>query len=264
MSILLPLYVYPHAGAWSPLYSAAKAHPDVDFTVVVNPCSGPCMNGSLPDKVYLDEIPKLKTFENIRTLGYVATHYGAKELNSVLAEIDTYANWPKVTNNTKLRVDGIFFDETPSGYSVVKYDYLKAASQAVRNKTRFRDHFVVHNPGLVAPALLNSPTVLQNSFLNLSDITVVFEETFAKWLDKATFDPLRTHNIRRSKLAVILHSLPNLSKTVLDFVVQQVEETADWLFLTDVGVKDEYYHGFSAIFEDVVRSVDGGAEEWEQ
>jgi hypothetical protein len=51
--------------------------------------------------------------------------------------------------------------------------------------------------------------------------------------------------------------LPNLSKQVLDFVVEQVEETADWMFLTDVKEKDEYYHSFSPVFDEMVRSVDG-------
>jgi hypothetical protein len=91
----------------------------------------------------------------------------------------------------------------------------------------------------------------------LTDLTVVFEETFEKWIDKDTLDPLQSHKIRRSKLAVILHSLPNLGKEVLDFVVEQVEETADWLFLTDVQEKDEYYHSFSPVFAEMVASVDG-------
>ncbi|KAF2009891.1 hypothetical protein BU24DRAFT_357522 [Aaosphaeria arxii CBS 175.79] len=257
MSILLPLYVYPQAGAWNPLYIAAKAHPDVEFTVVVNPCSGPC-NGSLPDATYLSEIPKLRTFENIRTLGYVATNYTTKDLSQVLSEIDTYANWPKTANNTKLKVDGIFFDETPSEFVREKYEYLKVASQKVKNGTAFRDRFVVHNPGLLPKTLLTTPTPFQTSYLNLTDITVLFEETFTKWLDATTFDSLRSHKIKRDKLAVILHSIPNLSNTVLDFVVEQVEDSADWLFLTDISQKDEYYHSFSPIFQDVVEAVDRG------
>ena len=200
-------------------------------------------------------------YENIRTLGYVATNYTTKPLNDVLKEIDTYAAWPRVSNDTKLRVDGIFFDETPSTYDPFKYNYLSHASQAVKNGTRFRHRFVVHNPGLIPPALITSPTFAQNSYTNLSDITVMFEEKFDKWLDRSTFDALQSHRIRRSKFAVILHSLPNLSKRVLDFVVEQVQEAADWVFLTDVGTKDEYYHSFSTIFEDLVKSVDGGAEE---
>jgi hypothetical protein len=60
----------------------------------------------------------------------------------VLAEIDMYAAWPKMTNNTKIKVDGIFFDETPSTYDAFKYNYLSTASQAVKNGSRFQDRFV--------------------------------------------------------------------------------------------------------------------------
>lgn len=258
MSILLPLYVYPHSGAWDPLYAAAKAHPDVDFTTILNPCSGPCTN-TLPDSFYLSEIPKLRTYHNIRTLGYVATNYTSKDINMILSEINTYANWPKLSNNTKLRVDGIFFDETPSTFTPEKYQYLKTVSQAVKNTTTFRDRFVVHNPGNIPPSLLTNRTALAtSSYLNLSDITVIFEETFSNWLDKATFDTLQSHEIRRSKLAVILHSIPRLSRKVLDFVVEQVEDAADWVFLTDISQKDEYYHSFGGIFKDLVEAVDRG------
>jgi hypothetical protein len=215
--------------------------------------------GSLPDQVYLDEVPKLRAYSNIRTLGYVATHYADKDIDSVLAEIDIYARWPKVTNITKMRVDGIFLDETPSTYDADDYEYLKRAGQAVRNSTTFKDRFVAHNPGLISPSILNSKTVLQESYLNLTDITVVFEETFDKWLDKDTMTPLQTHKIRRSKLAVILHSLPNLSKEVLDFVVEQVEETADWVFLTDNSGEGDYYHSLSPMFVDLVKAVDGSS-----
>ena len=84
----------------------AEAHRNLDFTVIVNPCSGPCV-GSLPDQVYFDEVPKLRAYPNIRTLGYVATHYAEKDIADVLAEIDIYAKWPKVTNIPQMRVDGI-------------------------------------------------------------------------------------------------------------------------------------------------------------
>lgn len=120
---------------------SAQAHRNVDFTVILNPCSGPCL-GSLPDQVYLDEIPKLRSYPNIRTLGYVATHYTDKPIESVLAEIDIYARWPKIANETGFRVDGIFLDETPSTYSVDEYEYLKVAAQAVRNGTTFKHRFV--------------------------------------------------------------------------------------------------------------------------
>lgn len=125
--------------------------------------------------------------------------------------------------------------------------------------TLLKSALQVHNPGLIEPSLLSSPTFTQQSYVNISDLTVVFEETFDKWLSRPNFDALQAHRIRRSKLAVILHSLPDLSKKVLDFVVEQVQEAADWVFLTDIKVKDEYYHSFSGIFQDLVKSVDGGA-----
>jgi hypothetical protein len=98
--------------------------------------------GSLPDQVYLDEVPKLRAYPNIRTLGYVATHYAEKPIDDLLAEIGMYEKWPKIANDTKMRVDGIFLDETPSTYDAEEYQYLKTASQAVRNGTTFKDRFV--------------------------------------------------------------------------------------------------------------------------
>jgi hypothetical protein len=115
----------------------------------------------------------------------------------------------------------------------------------------------VHNPGLMPADVLDSKAVYQDSYLNLTDITVVFEEAFDKWIDADTLVPLQSHKVKRSKVAVLLHSLPNLSRQVLDFVVDQVEESADWLFLTDVKEDDQYYHSFSSVFANMVASVDG-------
>jgi hypothetical protein len=98
--------------------------------------------GSLPDQVYLEEIPKLRAYPNIRTLGYVATNYAEKDIEDVLAEIEVYSRWPKVTKIAKMRVDGIFLDETPSTYDADDYAYLKRASQAIRNGTTFGDRFI--------------------------------------------------------------------------------------------------------------------------
>lgn len=107
----------------------------------MNPASGPGQ-GSLPDQNYLDEVPKLRLYDNIHPLGYVATTYASKDIGSVLAEIDTYANWPAEANNADFKVDGIFFDETPSKYASDTYEYLRMASEAVRDPSKFQDEFV--------------------------------------------------------------------------------------------------------------------------
>ena len=82
----------------------------MNYTVIVNPCSGPCLN-SLPEQPYIDEIPKLSKYPNIRKLGYVATNYTEKSIDTVLAEIHQYSLWPSLMNDTRMNVDGIFFDE---------------------------------------------------------------------------------------------------------------------------------------------------------
>ncbi|KAF1996313.1 hypothetical protein P154DRAFT_556379 [Amniculicola lignicola CBS 123094] len=247
MSILLPLYIYPKLGYWQPLYDAATAYPDVDFTVVVNPCSGPCM-GSLPDQAYLDEIPKLGTYGNIRRLGYVATTYATKEIDKVLAEIDTYAKWPALANQTQFRVDGIFFDEAPSLYDEKKYEYMKAAGQRVRSGTGFQQKYVVHNPGTAVSSL----TTGSPSYLNLTDVTVVLESSYDDWLQRYSTIPA---GISTSKLAVILHSVPTVDQTKLNDIVDSVEEVADWVYMTDLAVKDEYYHSWGNIFGSIVQAV---------
>ena len=158
MSILLPLYIYPWPGVWDPLYTAyfpsslykriaadekfrAQAHPEVNFTVILNPCSGPCLN-SKPEAPYITEIPKLKTYTNVRTLGYVATNYTHKGIDQVIDEIYTYANWTSILGNSKMAVDGIFFDEIPGLYDWRNYSYLTTAMQTVKSAKGLGDKLV--------------------------------------------------------------------------------------------------------------------------
>ena len=109
----------------------AESHPNLNFTIVINPCNGPCANG-IPEKPYTVEVPKLKTYHNVRTLGYVATNYTNKPVEKVLEEIKVWANWTHANNNTLMGVDGVFFDEVPGGYDWEQADYLKQATNEVK------------------------------------------------------------------------------------------------------------------------------------
>lgn len=251
MSILLPLYVYPNNGAWEPLYAAAKAYPKTDFTVVVNPCSGPC-RGSLPETVYQLEIPKLRTFPNIRTLGYVATNYTNRPIDEVIIDINTYASWSGTSNNTHMSVDGIFFDETPALYVAEKYEYLKNLSQKVKNEPKFKDRLVVHNPGNIS--FLEEQAKLP-SYTALADISVIFEESFDRWVHRDIFDRLQDLPIRKNKLAVILHSVPDVSRTVMDWVVENLEASAEWIFVTSNSMTQGHYGNFSPLFDTLLKTV---------
>ncbi len=54
----------------------------------------------------------------------------------------------------------------------------------------------------------------------------------------------------------MLHTLPNVADSFLKCIVKELETMADWFFLTDVGVKDEYWHSFSDLFTGLITAVD--------
>lgn len=80
-----------------------------------------------------------------------------------------------------------------------------------------------HNPGTILDRVWN--------YLNLSDISVIYEESFTDWLDRGTFDTLTTFQngsiYPKSQLAVMLHSLPDLADKLLRCMVKELEAMAD-------------------------------------
>jgi hypothetical protein len=148
-SILVPLYVYPAPGAWDPLFTASAtniplsddpqltldritSYPSLNFTVVVNPASGPGM-GAGPDGNYTREIPKLNAYGNVRTVGYVSTDYTKRNLRLVLQEIGTYSAWSENITAPGLGMNGIFLDETPSQYDDASAEFFETIESAVRS-----------------------------------------------------------------------------------------------------------------------------------
>jgi hypothetical protein len=109
-----------------------SAHPDVNFTVVINPGNGPGPD-ALPDANYTREIPKLTAYENVRLLGYVHTTYATRNVSSIRKDIQTYADWPTNSSNPNLAVRGIFFDETPQQYEPQTLTYLQGLTDFVRD-----------------------------------------------------------------------------------------------------------------------------------
>src|SRR5687768_2776789 len=103
-------------------------YPQVQFTAVVNIHNGPG-NGALPTADYWDAIGTLNSFENVRTIGYVATAWGDRNLSHVLEEVSVYSFWGEY--EPSLAMHGIFVDETPSQYSSDYVDYLQSISEAV-------------------------------------------------------------------------------------------------------------------------------------
>lgn len=90
--ILVPLYIYPAPSAWDPLYTAADAHPALDFYVVVNPSNGPG-DGVLPDANYAEALGRLTALPNVKVVGYVHCSYGVRPAEVIVEEIERYRGW---------------------------------------------------------------------------------------------------------------------------------------------------------------------------
>lgn len=117
----------------------ASTYPRVQFTVIINPNSGPgeC---ALPDDSYTEAIRRLNSMDNVRTIGYVATTWCTRSLGSVLDDITLYAEWGNF--DPSLAMTGIFFDETPTSYTPEHVSYLQTISQTVRSNHGLTDGFV--------------------------------------------------------------------------------------------------------------------------
>jgi hypothetical protein len=149
-AILVPLYVYPAPGAWDPVLSAyatnthlflcypqltmpsIESHPNLNFTVVVNPASGPG-SGSGPDANYTREIPRLNAYANVRTVGYVSTDYAKRDIGAILNDISVYSGWFENAMAQGLGMRGIFLDETPSQYEAASAEFFEAIAASIRS-----------------------------------------------------------------------------------------------------------------------------------
>lgn len=127
MSILIPLYIYPVEGAWNPLYEVIEKHPSNEFIVVINPASGPG-SSNLPDSNWIREIKRLNSFDNVRSIGYIAIGYAKRDPDAVKNEIECYEKWA----DGGLNIQGIFVDETPSFANDYTANYVQEIEETVR------------------------------------------------------------------------------------------------------------------------------------
>lgn len=96
----MPLYIYPTASAWNPLLSAITAYPNLKFTVIINPNSGP----SNFDVTYQAAVANLRTFGNVELIGYVRTGYASRSMDEVESDVATYNSWPGECSLSTLRL----------------------------------------------------------------------------------------------------------------------------------------------------------------
>ncbi|CAK41390.1 uncharacterized protein An12g10430 [Aspergillus niger] len=230
-NVLFPLYIYPtNDSTWDPLYESVTAHPDLNFTVIINPSSGPG-SSAYPSEEYTSSVERLSTYSNVRKVGYVRTAYATRNITDVLDDVATYAGW--ANRSLTLAMDGIFFDEAPYDYSAAKVEYMQTISEAVKSSSGMgRDRMVIHNPGTIPDSRYEN---------NATDVTVVFESSYQDFhSEKHSLNAMASN---RTAYAYMLHSVPdNLSNSTLRSFVNQMSRKAEYLFLTTL--TEDYYESF--------------------
>jgi len=236
-TVLVPLYVYPSPGAWDPLFTAVARHPTLNFTVVVNPASGPG-GGTGPDGNYTRDIPRLNSYANVRTVGYVSTSWTNREISLALQDIKTYSAWSQNATAKGLGMQGIFLDETPAQWTADSAEFLETIASAIRSETGFgSDPLIIHNPGTIPDA----------RFLASCNLSVVFEGTYSTYqiygFHKTISAFQASSKCERSAIACIVHDLPaSLSNHDENSLVRDLRSVAGSIFVTGLSV--DYYASF--------------------
>ncbi|PYH91622.1 hypothetical protein BO71DRAFT_358977 [Aspergillus ellipticus CBS 707.79] len=217
-NVLFPLYIYPtNDSTWDPLYDSVTTHPDLNFTVIINPSSGPG-SSAYPSDEYITNIEHLSTYANVRKVGYVRTGYATRNISTVLSEVSTYAGW--ANRSLDLAMDGIFFDEAPYDYSAAKVTYMDTINEAVKSASGLQgSRMVIHNPGTVPDSRYNA---------NTTDVTVVFESSYQDY--ESERHSLAALASDRTGYAYMLHSVPDsLSNGTLRKFVDTMSRKAEYL-----------------------------------
>lgn len=148
--VFIPSYFYP-GNLWKQATAGAASGVG---GMIVNPRSGP---GKTADKNYVSAV-KAAQAAGIKVFGYVYTKYGTRPAADVLADVQKHINF--------YNVDGIFFDEVSSSVSALPY--YQSLADAVH---ALPDMIVALNPG-THPA---------EGYMNVGDIIMTFEGTYAKY-----------------------------------------------------------------------------------
>lgn len=226
MHVALPLYMYPSAGIWQPLYDAMNNNPQVTFNIIINPNSGP--GGSPPDSNYIANISVLNSYKNSNMLGYVHTSYGSRSLTDISSDIDTYQSWSTYTNSN-ISLGGIFVDESPS--STDYYNYMTTIYNKVKS-TMTNGNLVWTNPGVP----------VDSSFYRIADMINAYENTYDNWMNHGGNSSIP--QAVRSQSTVMLHSYPSGTNTM----ASDVDGLVDAGYYAGLLIVNSQYNSFDSMW----------------
>ncbi|KAF9694542.1 hypothetical protein EKO04_007553 [Ascochyta lentis] len=240
VNILVPSYAFPGPGSWNRLYDAIARHQDIKFTVIINPDNGPG-NATRPSPEYVDVLNALEVFPHVQTLGYIRTAGGTRDNATVRAEIATYSGWSKFQD---LKLNGIFFDQTPYKDEGNASEYLRNISATVRHSEGFLEpRLVVHNPGCAPDVGLVRYRV---------DMVVIFEGSYSNLPSHGqlmnNLKDLEQRSLHRQNFGVLIHSTPlHIGNVRLRKVIDKLRRNVEWLYITDL--IEDTYEGYGSLWE---------------
>lgn len=172
--MLLPLYQYPSATAYSSVYATIEANPQLFFQIILNVDSGP--GGPKPDAAFADAASKMTAYPNVELLGYLHCGYGAASPDQVAKNASDWAAWNAYAGAT-VSINGIFFDETPNSQGSAGADDVAFMQTLVGSaKSAFGTHAYIgmFNPG---------SAIEHEEYWTLADYNVIFEDVASAYSD---------------------------------------------------------------------------------
>ncbi|KAF2663919.1 hypothetical protein BT63DRAFT_461037 [Microthyrium microscopicum] len=226
---IIPLYVEveDHPRSWDPLYKVITTHPNVDFTIIVNPDDGPGKK-ALPSTEWSQAAAKLKSSRNVQLLGYVKIGYANRSFQTVTDQIAKYAGW--AAKRKSISVDGIFLDEAPYVWNETTSKYLTNLHSTIKSAAGLGKKLITINPGLPP----------DEQYFNIADTVCVVEQKHSFWVTDDCKKRVSGIMAPRDRRCIIVHSATGLNRSGYADLVKDVEDKAGNIFVTDI---DKDYYG---------------------
>jgi hypothetical protein len=218
----------------------------LNYTVIVNPDSGPGST-TIPNSDFIPAIQQLNSYTNVRTIGYIPTNYGARNIDDVLRDVETYSGWS--TNATGIEMHGIFFDEAPHEYTAEVADFMSKCNAAVKGAPGLLGDKTVSTRSIIAAYIvannlqvIHNPGTIPDQGLDMdsTDITVIFEQSYDNYQIQQS--ALQKLSGDRSRYSYMIHTVP--SATNLGSLLDTISRHAGYLFVTNRDT--DYYQGFGS------------------
>ncbi|OAA52151.1 Spherulation-specific family 4 [Cordyceps fumosorosea ARSEF 2679] len=228
-ALLVPYYISPYVwkADWDALIDTIDKHPALDFYVIVNDGNGPPYSSTLAEpgsptpKDLIDwanHLGKVNARSNAKTIGYVYTGFGGRDVALVKKGIDDYAQWKTQKNwdgvAQDISIHGIFFDEINTDPAQLQrnLDITKYAKSVFGGK----GGPVILNPGVAVQAGSESLFDAADSILNLETCYTKDHDQAYDGKDPrchlgytpftpASLDALPSNSSRVAKSSVVIH-----------------------------------------------------------